>query len=83
MTTTSDAAVNLLDASTIENQDGEGCRHAGLHFKIGLRQKTVTMNHGAWFKETQYKFFYRHAGESQHPVNNGFDWILAYARMTI
>jgi hypothetical protein len=24
----------------------------------------------------------RHAGENQHPVNNCFDWILAYARKT-
>ena len=25
----------------------------------------------------------RHAGEGQHPVSNCFDWILAYARMTV
>ena len=32
--------------------------------------------------EAQIKSLHRHAGEYQHPVNNCFDWILAYARMT-
>jgi len=31
-------------------------------------------------KETLIKYLYRHAGEYQHPVNNCFDLILAYAR---
>ena len=33
-------------------------------------------------KEALIKSLHRHAGEYQHPVNNCFDWILAYARMT-
>ena len=33
-------------------------------------------------KETLIKYLNRHAGEYQHPVNNCFDLILAYARMT-
>src|SRR3972149_6966478 len=32
--------------------------------------------------KSQY-FLSRHAGESQHPVSNSFDWILAFARMTV
>ena len=28
-------------------------------------------------KETLIKFLLCHAGEYQHPVGNGFDWILA------
>ena len=33
-------------------------------------------------KENLIKYLYRHAGEYQHPANNCFDLILAYARMT-
>ena len=48
-------------------------------------EKTYGTGFGAaiyMVKETLIKYLYRHAGEYQHPVNNCFDLILAYARMT-
>ncbi len=47
---------------------------SGLHGCIGAAIYMI--------KETLIKYLYRHAGEYQHPVNNCFDLILAYARMT-
>ena len=34
-------------------------------------------------KESLQKYLYRHAGANRHPVNNCFDWIPAFAGMTI